>query len=367
MIKIAHLTSAHPRFDTRIFYKQCLSFSSTHEFCVNLIVADGKGDETSQSINIIDVGIPAGRLDRAFKKTKDILAEAIKLDAELYHIHDPELIPICLRLLKKKKIVIFDSHEDLVLQVWSKDYLNVFSKYIISNFIKFYERIKIPKFDLVVSATPHITSKLAKYNPNTITVRNFPLLSEVSNNIQWAQRENILCYSGLISEKRGLFEMLSIADNYKLKVFGTLDSEELTRFLSKDTAWRNIDYLGNLTRKDVYKEYSKCKVGLCLLHPIPNHVTAIPTKMFEYMSNGLPLIITDTPYWRSIVEQYECGICVPLGDRAKLIKAVDKLLYNDEYAQKLGNNGIRAIREEANWQKEFDNLYKSYIKLLRTK
>ena len=55
MIKVCHLSSAHHRFDTRIFYKQCQSLASDNRL-VSLVIADGLGSEIKDDISIFDVG-----------------------------------------------------------------------------------------------------------------------------------------------------------------------------------------------------------------------------------------------------------------------------------------------------------------------
>src|SRR5690606_16899415 len=126
MLKIAHLTSAHPRFDTRIFVKQCCSLAKKYE--TYLVVADGKGNEIKDRVNILDVGKFNGRKNRMLNAPKAVFEKALTLDADIYHMHDPELIPIGLKLKKLGKKIIFDAHEDLPNQVMSKHYLNPISK-----------------------------------------------------------------------------------------------------------------------------------------------------------------------------------------------------------------------------------------------
>ena len=121
-MKLAHLTSAHPRYDTRIYYKMCSSLAKK-DYEVYLIVADGKGNEIIQGIKIYDVGKASGRIKRILFTTFKVFIKAQKLNANLYHFHDPELITIGLKLKRKGKKVIYDIHEDLVKQILLKNWI----------------------------------------------------------------------------------------------------------------------------------------------------------------------------------------------------------------------------------------------------
>src|SRR5262245_18612010 len=97
MLRIAHLTSAHSRFDTRISLKQCRSLARAG-FDTHLIVADGKGEETRDGISFHGVEAASGRRDRVLNASRRVAAKAIELGVDFCHLHDPELMPAGLKL-----------------------------------------------------------------------------------------------------------------------------------------------------------------------------------------------------------------------------------------------------------------------------
>ena len=103
-IKICHITSAHPRYDTRILYKECTSLVNAG-YEVILLVAEKKGSqhEINNGVSIIPVHFePKNRFDRIFNSPKVMLKKALEVNADIYHFHDPELLQIALKLKKKK-------------------------------------------------------------------------------------------------------------------------------------------------------------------------------------------------------------------------------------------------------------------------
>ena len=181
MYKVSHLSSVHTRYDTRIFLKQCSSLAKDLNFEVNLIVADNKPDEVKNNFSIKSIGSFNGRFDRLLNSNKRIFQKAMEVNSDIYQLHDPELIPVGLKLLKKGKKVIFDAHEDLPKQLKSKPYLNTFFKMALPVVAKIYESWACKKYTAIFSATPMITEKFKSINKNSHTINNFPILGELES------------------------------------------------------------------------------------------------------------------------------------------------------------------------------------------
>jgi glycosyltransferase involved in cell wall biosynthesis len=362
-MKIAHLTSVHTRNDTRIFIKQCRSLAD-HRYETILVVADDQGDDFKENVRIVDVGRLPGRLNRIFKTTLRVLKKAIELDAVIYHFHDPELVPAGLMLKLRGKKVVFDMHEDLPAQILDKTWIPHIFRRVASIICKLAQAIILPIFDNIVLAES-CYSEIWLPGCRTTTIKNFPILSEFAyNDPKLSVKENAVCYVGGVIYTRGLKEMVLATNKARVKlILAGPCAEEILRDISKRPEWCTTEFLGKVDRAEVASILSRSIAGLVVLHPTPNYIDTEPTKMFEYMAAGIPVIASDFPTWRKIVECNDCGICVdPLAPKA-IAAAIDFIINNPELAQQMGDNGKRAALEDYNWSSEETKLIALYQSL----
>ncbi len=368
--KIVHLTSAHTRYDTRIFLKQCRSLAKAGH-SVSLVVADGKGDEVKDGVNIYDVGASSGRMDRIRNASRKVFEKAVLLKADVYHLHDPELIPSGLKLKKLSKKIIFDSHEDVPKQMLHKPYLNMPIRLMLAWCIKAYEKWACKQFDAIVTATPFIAAKFLFINPLTIDINNYPILGELSQDtIDWSNKENKICFIGVISAERGIAEIvnaLHLSKHAQLQLVGQFSEAYVEERVKRLSGWKKVNQLGFLDRGQVRDILSTSVAGLVTFHPLPNHVDSQPNKMFEYMSAGIPVIASNFSFWRDIIEGTNCGICVDPLQPEEIAKAIDFLIDNPKKAEQMGRSGQQAVQQRYNWameEKKLLNLYQNITKTL---
>lgn len=127
----------------------------------------------------------------------------------------------------------------------------------------------------------------------------------------------------------------------------------------------NIEYLGKLSREQVDDLYGRGCIGLLLYQPAANHIASQPNKMFEYMAAGLPIVASNFPLWKEIIEGSNCGICVDPKNVSAVRKACRDLLNDIKKAQIMGKNGYQAVIEKYNWNNEADKLIGLYNNIVK--
>lgn len=367
MSKIVHLTSVHQRYDVRIFHKECVSLSQKWETA--LIVADNKGDEVCQNIKIYDVGKENGRLNRIFKTTHKVYLKALQLDGDIYHFHDPELLPVGKKLAKKGKKVIYDSHEDMPALLTEKEWIPRFLRPLVAKIFAYYERYCIKKFVAVITVTPLMTKRFQKSFSNICQITNFPISSsDFIDNRKW---DYSVCFAGGISKQwmhKNILNAMTKIENITYRLAGISDSEDYFNKLKEMDAWKKVEYHGKIPHQKVHNFIQYSTVAIALNDYVANvgfkEGSLGNTKLFEYMQAGIPVICTDFHQWEQIVKNENCGICVNPHNIDEIKNAIEFLLNNPEQARQMGENGRKAVMEKYNWKTQENKLFSLYGNLL---
>ncbi|HEY8366026.1 MAG TPA: glycosyltransferase family 4 protein [Bacteroidia bacterium] len=366
--KVCHLTSAHTPEDIRIFVKECSTLAKAG-FDVHLVATGNVPNYSKNNVNIHLVPKrKGGRFDRMYHSVNDVLNKALEIDAEIYHFHDPELLRIALKLKAKGKKVIFDSHEDLPRQIMGKYWIPKLFRSLVSNAFEFYENYVVSKIDGVVAATPIIRDRFLKVNSNVVDVNNFPLLGEFSEEPDFSHpKKEQVCYVGGLAEVRGisyLVKSMVHLPNLRLKLGGFFSPESYHDVIKSLPGYDKVDFLGMLNREQVKNLLASSKVGLVTLLPTPNILDSQPIKLFEYMAAGLPVVASDFPLWRKIIDDAECGICVDPHNPTQIADAIKKITTNPDLARKMGESGRNMVVEKYNWESQEPVLIEFYNKIL---
>ena len=358
-MKVCHISSLHPAKDHRIYFKECMSLAR-HGFETHLILCNQKAS-FEQGVRVHNIAFDfANRFDRIRKALKLCLAKAREIDAEVYHLHDPELLLISPALMKLGKKVIYDAHEDVPDQILGKPYIPKLIRPLVSKTFKWFEASRSRKISALVVANPPMMPRFKKYN-RTTGIFNFPEWQR-SRQTDWQKRENAICYIGTLTESRGIYDILEAIKDLDLKFYlaGNWHSASFEQKCRQHPSWSKVEFLGYIDQEKIYEVLSRVKIGISVLHPLKNYLRAYTGKMFEYMAAGVPVIVSDFELWTDVFKVAKCGLSITPANPEMLRSAIQQILSDDEAAVKMSALGQEAARRHFSWQSEQQKLIDLY-------
>ena len=361
MNTICHFTSVHPRYDPRIFLKQCSSLAKHYK--TFLIVADGYGNENKNGVSIIDVGAKhKNKLKRFFITAYKVYRAAKKTNALIYEFHDPELLMYGLFLKNKSNKIIFDMHEDTSGQILVRDWIPGYLKQITSFCYSFIEKKILKKVNLIFVPQEFMRKKFLHIN-KTVVIQNYPLNGFYPDIRPKDEVENLL-YVGSISFPRGIINMLNMLEllNIHLKLVGAFADKNTEMVAKNHPAWSKVDYMGTLPYDEVKKIYLGNHIGLIPFCNVGQYRHSHVIKVFEYMAYGLPIIMPDFGDWKSFNGVYKVGKNTNTEDAYEFSQTVTEML--NENIISYSSNGRKHVKNEFLWDSVEDVLLKRYEDLI---
>lgn len=368
-MKICHVTSIHNTKDGRIFYAECRTLKA-NGYDVHII---GHGDSFDEDgIHIHGYGNYPKTIKFRLTKLKGVLLEKCKeVDADLYHLHDPELLALVNPLVKMGKKVIFDSHEDYQKLMIAKEWIPKPFRGLVSFLYTQYEERVCRKLSGYIACYHWTKDRVEKWCPNIRLVFNFPSKALIDNERKY-NPQGFVAYAGGISSQwmhHTIISALQKCNGIRYRVAGVID-DAYGEGLRTLAGWDNVDYLGKVDHAKVYSDvYAGAIAGMAVLDYIPQCLghkgNLSNTKLFEYMMYGLPVICTDFDLWKGVIEEYHCGICVDPHDVDAIANAVKWIAEHPNEAEIMGKNGMRAVRDKYNWEATSQGLLEVYDHIFR--
>lgn len=368
-MKICHVTSAHKTTDGRIFLKECTSLAKNSKNDVYL-VGQGKS-RIENNVHVIGIGeMPSGRLQRMLLFSKKVVKRALSVDAEVYHLHDPELLRLALKLKKKGAAVIFDSHENVLDSIDEKTYMPILVRRIAKKYYAVLQKHVLPKLDAVIVVSPQMINSYATYNNRIVMITNYPIVVQQSPMSGIEEQKGTIIFAGGISPQWSIMEIIQAIHPMKdlhLFIYGNADQDYLKKL--ENSEYRDaFTYGGSLPFNEIQQRIKESEMVVALLKPGKNTFyhegTLGNTKLFEAMLNEKPLVATGFDIWEDIIEKNECGICANPDNVESIMTAISTIHSMTAEERKLmGNNGRKLVLEKYNWQVEENVLNDLYEQL----
>jgi hypothetical protein len=144
---------------------------------------------------------------------------------------------------------------------------------------------------------------------------------------------------------------------------GRFSPQELESEMQRAPGWDRVEFVGWKNREEMARLLSRSRAGLVTLHPTPAYLEAWPVKLFEYMAAGIPVIASDFPLWRRIVEEARCGLLVDPQEPQAIAGAIRWILEHPVEAEAMGIRGREAVNRSYNWSREAQRLLDFYAKM----
>lgn len=369
--RIWMLTSVHPALDARIFHREARAAVDAG-YRVTILAPDAE-EGIMDGVALRRLPGPPGRMGRVVR-WPILLWLAAFGRADLYQIHDPELLPWALILrFATGRPVIYDAHEFFSESIRSKTWIPGPLRRPVAWVAERLEKGIAGRLSAVIAATPELTSRFERVQRCSVTVMNFPPQSTLPDTPP-ARRE-VAIYAGLMNRERGLDILRETAaivrrryPSFELQVLGRVEFDGLPaeRALPPE-AWvkSGVRFLDTIPQPEVAVHLAAASVGWLPMNPaIPSKRLAWPVKLGEYMAAGLPIVASDLPVQARVIREAGCGVVVgPFSPEAHAA-AIIQLLDEPAIAREMGDRGRRHALVHLAWDSQATSLVALYESLI---
>ncbi len=371
MHKIVVLSTVHHYLDARI-NKEIFSLKKKFKDIFFIAQAEEQNEKDLGGVKFFPLPIPKTKKER-FLNQRKAFALIKKIKPDILHFHDPELAPFAYLVKKKFKTkIVFDIHENIHASLLRNDWLPSALKPVTAKLYSVLENFLLNKFDGLIIAEK---SYRKIYGSAAVELLNFPIIEGESKFNKEFHFPVVFVYSGMIWERRGIWQMLNLIkmlkeNNFDIKfnLIGSFASENLKQsvlnFISENNLNEIVKIHGRKPIDETLKIINQSHVGLALLENIENYRESLSSKIFDYMSQGLPYLVSDFPIYDEYAVEANTGITVNYDDINEIFDKTVSLISNPEQMKTLGKNGFYKTRSEWNWESQENRLFELYDKIL---
>ena len=368
--KFCFFTGTDRHHDEVLIYRQAKSLID-NGYDVYFIVSDNEPEEMKSGVHIVPNGAKRkSYLERTFVTPFLSYKKAKKLDADVYQTHSVDQIIVGLWLKRRGKRVIFHQREGHPYTFKRKSRFPKWLTDVLVYFMVVWMKNVLKSYDTVIAVTDDIASFMREWGLKNVVVQgNYPIINPNYKLTfeDYSSRENRVLYFGVIytiSCQEYLLDALKKTDGVSYLLAGKFNSgNSYFERLKVHPMWKNVEFIDGFQHEELVSFFKKSTICNVLRDfsktQSPNGSLGI-IKVFESMEAGLPIICSDVPVYRRLMEEYKCGILVDPTNSDEIAKAINYLVTHKEEAYKMGQEGRRAVMEKYSW----DALSKEYLAIV---
>lgn len=362
-MKVVIVAPVHAYDDVRVFRKEAVTLAAAgHEVVLYARTPDGRPLQRD-GVSVRPVRY-RNRMSR-FAQLPLIGHRVWREDADVYHLHNPDTIPIAAGLKARRRRVVYDTHEDfrteILLRGWLPSPARRPAAAVVTAMESFVARIA----DAVIVTQEQLLDRL----PGAVLIGNPPIVDRAAGLAAADRRESrvavdddsprVLGYVGGLSTDRGLLRMVDLVaalQQYRpvrlLLIGGAVNDDALARAQARP-GWRHVEHRGPLPQEEAFAALDEADAGLILFQDTASHRHIDPNKIYEYLALALPFIATDFAGWRARFGAAQVGLFVPDStDVADLAARVADFLRDRGSLARAGRAGADFVWERYSWQRD---------------
>lgn len=370
--KVVILAPVHPPFDVRVFSKEAVSLANNNYEVV--LYARTPFNDMRRGVQLRGLRYHS-RLHR-FLLIPVIALKALRERADIYHLHNPDTVPVGFFLKLCGRKVIYDTHEDFIARIPTKVWIPKALRRPLAALVDLLERAAAKVFDGVIVTQPQ---QVAKFG-GALLIENYPVTSpemfasvmRKADAIDAGDPDELrLFYCGEINPERGLFVMLELLEELnkrkktRLWMTGTDHGDRWLEQARAHPAWRHVDYFGYLgEQEEVFACMACADFGLALFSNAGDLARISSNKIFEYQTFGTPFVATSFPERRRQFEGCEGGLWVETDNPAAIAERILEVCDDREKMRHMMRAGRQFVLEKRNWAQEEARLLEFYRRLV---
>lgn len=356
------ITASFPKVNFRVI--RWLSLKHPERFFYTLLSKTLKFIKKVFKVSIL----PEQQLWSGYLKLRQ---EAVKIQADLYHAHNPGALAAAVFAAKKNhKKTGFDAedyHRGEIKEEVSKE----------KELIITLENKYIPQLSLFITSSPLIQKQYIEHYPDisSICILNvFPKQAGMSSERLSDEYLNCVWFSQTVGLNRGLAEVISgmnkiTAKSIRLDIIGYA-SEGVKKELQKllGNKMHQLNFLGTFSTAELDRRLTQYDIGIASERGKDlNNSYALSNKLFSYIKAGLAVLVSDTPAQKLFFESLsECiGFLYSNLETEKISAAFSDWINCPEKLKMHQSNSKKLGYDQFNWEIEQDKFLNAVVNTLK--
>jgi len=372
-VRVCHLSPIENGRDNRVYVRQALPATS---YGLSLSIVGPHGLEDSiEKVQFVPLANSRSRALRMLRAPTGMF-RALRQDADIYHVHNPENIPagLLLKLLFRKRVV-YDSREDFPAMMLNKTYLSPGLRKLAQRVVFKAERLAANYFDGFLTADAGTLRPHAKHGRSRkLVFYNLPNLEFFPKPVK-GDKFFDLVYRGGLSERAGTFVLLDAVrllsdqgSRATLLMFGYTDNNKALKSITDRIQALGLEdqvtLAGRIPHDSMAATLGQARIAVSPLQDNPKFLNNIPVKVFESWACELPVVSSDLPPIRPFYERDQYHLLVKPGDPRALARAIGDLLARPDEIVRIGKQCRQKVIERYNNAIEIRKLLFFYRRVL---